>query len=115
MATSIGKENSNGPPPKRHSPAESSFSRDTTAVLHNMRNFPGNEIINWSKFAWEHGVPNKNNCVQSKNTPQITTNTLTHLTEHSPCTMPSTKLPGGEISIPNNQAEARQNDHQWNS
>ena len=63
MATSFEKENSYGPQPpkkKKHSPAESSFTWDTAAVLHDLQNFPEYEIINWSKFAWEHAVPGKN-------------------------------------------------------
>ena len=59
MATSFEKENTIGPPPKKKTPAESSFTWETSAVLQDLQNFPENEIINWSKFAREHGVPGK--------------------------------------------------------
>ena len=45
---------------KSHSPSSDNIVCDETQLLQDLRNFPTNTKINWSKFAREHGISNKN-------------------------------------------------------
>ena len=91
------------PTKKKHSPTLQETKWDKEQVLRDLRNFPTDQQINWSKFAREHNVPGKNNGQVLKEFADengIDTFQLDKREKGTRVRAKKLRLPGNDISVP---------------
>lgn len=90
---------------KSHSPSMENIAWDTQKALDDLRMWPQDQLINWSKFAREHGIPGKNGGQVIKEFAEnhgVDVHKLDGRTPKRRVRAHRKKLPGNEISTPAN-------------
>ncbi len=95
---------------KKHSPSTENVTWDKENVLNDLRSFPSDTRINWSKFAREHNVPGKNNGQVVKEFAELNGVYTLQLDSRQPGTRMRArklKMPGKDISVSSHLTPAK--------